>query len=82
MIYGYIRISTDGQTSENKRFEIYRFCEKNGMIMDKWMEETSSGAITVQERKLGQLLKKTKEEDILICSELSRLGGNLLMITK
>ncbi len=34
----------------------------------------------IQDRKLGKLLKKMKKGDILICSELSRLGRNLLMI--
>lgn len=80
MIYGYIRVSTDRQTVENQRFEINQFCEKNMMVVDKWIEETISGAKDVKERKLGKLLKRMKREDILICSELSRLGRNLLMI--
>lgn len=80
MIYGYIRVSTDRQTVENQRFEINQFCEKNTMVVDKWIEETISGTKTIQERKLGKLLKRMKKEDILICSELSRLGRNLLMI--
>ncbi len=80
MIYGYIRVSTDRQTVENQRFEINQFCEKNMMVVDKWIEETISGAKEVKERKLGILLKRMKREDILICSELSRLGRNLLMI--
>lgn len=28
MIYGYIRVSTDKQTTENQRFEIRQFAEK------------------------------------------------------
>lgn len=80
MIYGYIRVSTDRQTVENQRFEINQFCEKNILVVDKWIEETISGVRTIQERKLGKLLKKMKRDDILICSELSRLGRNLLMI--
>jgi DNA invertase Pin-like site-specific DNA recombinase len=50
------------------------------MIVDKWIEETISGTKTVGERKLGKLLKRMKRSDVLICSELSRLGRNLLMI--
>jgi DNA invertase Pin-like site-specific DNA recombinase len=80
MTYGYIRVSTDKQTVENQRFEINHFAEKNQLIVDKWFEETISGAKNVDERKLGKLLKKMKKGDILICSELSRLGRNLLMI--
>lgn len=80
MTYGYIRVSTDKQTVENQRFEINHFCNKNVLIVDKWIEETISGAKGVQDRKLGKLLKRMRKGDVLICSELSRLGRNLLMI--
>lgn len=80
MIYGYIRVSTDKQTVENQRFEINHFCEKQDIIVSRWIEETISGSKQVDDRKLGKLLKKMKKDDILICSELSRLGRNLLMI--
>lgn len=80
MIYGYIRVSTDKQTVENQRFEINQFCKKNVIVVDKWIEETISGSKKIQDRKLGKLLKRMKKDDVLICSELSRLGRNLLMI--
>ena len=80
MIYAYIRISTDRQSVENQRYEINRFCEKNVMVVDEWVEETISGAKTIHERELGKLLKMMQKDDILVCSELSRLGRNLLMI--
>ena len=80
MIYGYIRVSTDKQTVENQRFEINQFCERSTMVVDRWIEETISGTKELKERKLGKLLKKMKRGDVLICSELSRLGRNLLMI--
>lgn len=80
MIYGYIRVSTDKQTVENQRFEINQFCEKNVIVVDKWIEETISGSKKIEERRLGKLLKRMKKGDTLICSELSRLGRNLLMI--
>lgn len=80
MIYGYIRVSTDRQTVENQRFELNQFCEKQILVVDKWIEETISGSKQLNERKLGALLRKMKKGDILICSELSRLGRNLLMI--
>ncbi|MBP3343445.1 MAG: master DNA invertase Mpi family serine-type recombinase [Bacteroidales bacterium] len=80
MIYGYIRVSTDKQTVENQRFEINNFCEKNNLKVDKWIEETISGAKDFETRKLGVLLRSMNKKDILICAELSRLGRNLLMI--
>jgi DNA invertase Pin-like site-specific DNA recombinase len=80
MIYGYIRVSTDKQTVENQRYEINQFCERNVVVVEKWIEETISGTKNLKDRKLGTLLKKMRKGDVLICSELSRLGRNLLMI--
>lgn len=80
MIYGYIRVSTDKQTVENQRFEINQFAIKHNLVIEKWIEETISGTKEVDKRTLGKLLKKTKKDDILICSELSRLGRSLFMI--
>lgn len=80
MVYGYIRVSTDRQTIENQRFEINKFCEEEDMIVDRWIKETISGAKSVEDRKLGRLLKRMKKDDVLVCTELSRLGRNLLMI--
>lgn len=80
MTYGYIRVSTDKQTVENQRFEILKFCEKNQLKIDEWIEETISGSLTPEKRELGTLLLKIKENDLIICSELSRLGRSLFMI--
>lgn len=80
MIYGYIRVSTDRQTVENQRYEINNFCEKQEIVVNKWIEETISGTKNIEDRRLGKLLRKMKKEDVLICSELSRLGRNMLMI--
>jgi DNA invertase Pin-like site-specific DNA recombinase len=80
MFYAYSRVSSNKQSLENQRYEIDNFCKKEGMIIDKYIDETISGSKHPEDRKLGALLKKMKKGDILICSELSRLGRNLLMI--
>ena len=80
MIYGYIRVSTDTQTVENQRFEITRFCKAQGLTVNGWIEETISGTKNYHKRQLGVLLKKVVKDDVIICSELSRLGRNLFMI--
>lgn len=80
MIYGYIRVSSDKQTVENQRFEINKFCEYEGLVVEGWIEETISGTKNYTKRQLGNLLKKVNKDDIIICSELSRLGRNLFMI--
>jgi DNA invertase Pin-like site-specific DNA recombinase len=80
MIYGYIRVSTDRQTVDNQRFEIERFCIKNGLAVDQWIEETISGTKSPEKRLLGSLLSEVKKDDLIVCSELSRLGRSLFMI--
>ena len=80
MNYGYIRVSSDKQTVENQRFEIIHFCEKEEISIDGWIEETVSGTKNYDKRELGVLLEKVQKDDLIICSELSRLGRNLFMI--
>ncbi len=80
MIYGYIRVSSDKQTVENQRFEINKFCERENLTIDGWIEETISGTKSYNKRELGKLLKQVQKEDLIICAELSRLGRNLFMI--
>ena len=80
MIYGYIRVSTDKQTVENQRFEILEFAKRNSLVLDSWIEETVSGTIRPENRELGRLMDSIQKDDLIICSELSRLGRSLFMI--
>jgi DNA invertase Pin-like site-specific DNA recombinase len=80
MTYGYIRVSTDKQTVDNQRFEIERFCSKNNLKIEQWIEETISGTKLPEKRLLGSLLAEVKKDDLIVCSELSRLGRSLFMI--
>jgi len=80
MVYGYVRVSTDRQTVDNQRFEIERFCTKNRITIDQWIEETISGTQLPEKRLLGSLLAVAKTGDLIVCSELSRLGRNMFMI--
>ena len=49
-------------------------------MINDWIEETISGTKNYTKRRLGRLLRKVHKDDIIICSELSRLGRNLFMI--
>ena len=76
----YIRASSDKSTVENQRFEIINYCTQHNIIIDNWIEETVTGTKDPDKRKLGSLLERVHEDDVIICSELSRLGRNLFMI--
>lgn len=80
MIYGYIRVSTATQTTENQHFEIEQFAAGQNIIVDEWITETISSREELKKRKLGRLIRKIKKGDMLIASELSRLGRDLLQI--
>ena len=80
MIYAYIRISTDRQHQENQQYEIETYSSKNNIKIDKWIKETISSRKKLEDRKLNLLLKQLKKGDILISSEISRLGRNLMQI--
>ena len=80
MIYGYIRVSTDKQTTKNQKFEIEQFCKREKMKVNRWVMETISATESLEKRKLGFLLENLKQNDILIATELSRLGRNLLQV--
>jgi len=80
MISAYIRVSTDKQTVKNQKYDILKFADTKKIHIDEWVEETVSGSKKYQDRKLGTLLNKMNSEDVLIVSELSRLGRNLMEV--
>jgi DNA invertase Pin-like site-specific DNA recombinase len=83
MIYGYIRVSTDKQDCENQRLGIETKARMLGISIGKYIEDSGvSGTIDPNARALGGCLKNLKDGDILICSELSRLGRKLFMIMR
>ncbi len=83
MVYAYIRVSTDKQDSKKQRHGIIHKAKTLNLIIDKFIEDSGvSGVIDPNQRALGGCLSNLKEGDILICSELSRLGRKLFMIMK
>ena len=80
MIYGYCRVSTAHQHEENQHFVIENFAKTNNINIDVWIEEKISSNKKLQDRKLGKLLKQLKPQDILITTEISRLGRSLLEV--
>lgn len=78
--YAYIRVSTELQNCENQHFEIKTYAEKNGLKINEYIEETISSRKKLHDRKLGKLLEQLTEGDILIATEISRLGRNMLEV--
>lgn len=80
MVIGYIRVSTSKQSYAHMEREMKEYAAKNGLIIDKWVEETISSRKPLHKRKLGELLETMEEGSILIASEISRLGRSLMEV--
>lgn len=83
MIYGYIRVSTDKQDCANQKLGIEAKAAKLGICIDKYIEDSGiSGVTEPEERALGGMLRRLRPGDVIICSELSRLGRKMFMIMR
>lgn len=81
MIYGYLRVSSDEQDVNSQKQGVVKFAEEKGMKIDKYItDEGVSGGKDPSKRNLGPLLKLINEGDVIICSEISRLGRDLYMV--
>ena len=80
MVYAYIRVSTAEQSYSSQEFEIRNWALKEGLHIDRWVSESVSGTIEPKRRKLGKVIQRMHPGDLLISTEISRLGRNMLMI--
>lgn len=80
MIIAYIRVSTEVQSYQGQQYEIRMWAERHQIRVDRWEQEKVSGTMRVEKRTLGKILRKMKKGDILIITELSRLGRNMMMV--
>ena len=81
MIYGYLRVSTDEQDVNSQRQGVDGFAKSKGMVIEKYItDEGVSGGKDPDKRNLGPLLSRIEKGDVIICSEISRLGRDLYMV--
>jgi len=75
--YGYIRVSTDDQTNESQKNLISRYCMDTRMLVDEWIAIEKSSKKSTRERRIEELIQKLAPGDVVIISELSRLGRSI-----
>lgn len=80
MTIGYIRVSTDKQNLENQKHKILSYAQAQKIIIDEFVEIEISSKGEQKKRLIDELFDKLKKDDTLICTELSRLGRNMLEI--
>jgi DNA invertase Pin-like site-specific DNA recombinase len=77
MIFGYIRVSTSDQNVESQKNLISRYLVDKRLQIDEWIAIEMSSRKTLEQRGITSLLAKLSKGDILIVSELSRLGRSI-----
>ena len=77
MIYGYIRVSTEKQDFISQKYSIEKYCEYREFKNIQFVTEKVSGKVPREKRDLGKLVQQLQKDDVLICSELSRLGRSI-----
>ncbi|ECR0933049.1 resolvase, partial [Campylobacter coli] len=80
MNIAYIRVSTNKQELDSQKLEIMEYCHKNNIILDEILEVKISSTKSQEKRKIKDLKQKLKAGDLLIATELSRLGRSMLEI--
>lgn len=73
-IIAYIRTSTDKQELNNQRLAILEYAQKNNLKINEFVEIQVSSRKTPKQRRIEDLLEKLSNSDMLIVTELSRLG--------
>jgi DNA invertase Pin-like site-specific DNA recombinase len=63
---------------ENQNDGIRNYAATAGLSIDQWIDEVISGTKRSSERQLGKMLQQAKKDDIIIISELSRLGRSIM----
>jgi DNA invertase Pin-like site-specific DNA recombinase len=73
-------VSTDGQDLQKNKADILHFANEHNFGKVHFVEETISGRVSWRLRLIAGLINASGPGDILIVSELSRLGRSMLEI--
>lgn len=70
----YIRASTNKQDVDNQRLELLDYARKHDLKIDDFIMVTVSSNHNAKQRRIEELIDKISDHDILMATELSRLG--------
>jgi DNA invertase Pin-like site-specific DNA recombinase len=73
----YLRVSTARQELQNQKLAILEYAQKHSLKVDEFFEVEISSRKSVKQRRIDELLQMLSRKDMLIVSELSRLGRSV-----
>ena len=77
-VIGYLRVSTGVQELEKNKSAILHLANHLNLGRVNFSEEIVSGKVSWKKRKIAEIIAECKKGDILLVSELSRLGRSML----
>ncbi len=78
--FAYLRVSTDHQDVANQKFGILEYCNYQKITSIEMIEDSASGKKHWKNRAIGELLAKAEKNDVIVVSEISRLGRSTLQV--
>lgn len=83
MTYAYLRYSTSHQDELQQKFSLDEYAAQHGLTIDELIkDEGVSGGVSYRDRNLYELVRKLAPGDVLITTEISRLGRAMSDISK
>lgn len=76
-VVAYLRVSTGGQDLNNQRLAILDYAHRHRLHVDAFVEATASSRKTLKERGIEGLCAGMQAGDLVLVSELSRLGRSV-----
>ena len=65
-VWGYVRVSTDQQNTENQKLAILEYANRNHLTVDRWIEVKASSQKSSRERRIDELLEQLQASDTLM----------------
>lgn len=79
-VIGYLRVSSDKQDLEQQEHLLLKYAQQHDLQIGEFVSVEVSSRKTPKERRIEELLEKLHDGDILLVSELSRLGRNMFEV--
>ena len=82
-VYAYLRVSTDSQNLMQQQNASNEYIKYKGLtITDVVTDEGVSGGVSYKDRHLYNLIQSLNEGDVIVVSEISRLGRSMSDLNK
>ena len=76
----YLRVSTTNQDLDQQRLAVLDYAQKHKIVVDEFVSFTGSARKELKQRAISELLSNLAPQDMLLVSELSRLGRSVSQI--